>query len=195
MLKALYLAGLAVEIAIRIPRERQRRQIQMRDQRVSLAERRLLGLLFIGTFLLPIVYIFTSWLDRADYRWSETTKVRAGGVGSIVLSAGLWLFWRAHVDLGQNWSPSLEIGERQTLVTCGVYRSIRHPMYASHWLWSIAQVLLLQNWIAGPAGLALFLPLYLMRVPQEEQMMLDHFGAAYRAYLLRTGGVIPRIRR
>jgi protein-S-isoprenylcysteine O-methyltransferase Ste14 len=99
------------------------------------------------------------------------------------------------VDLGQNWSPSLEIGEQQTLVTHGVYRRIRHPMYAAHWMWSIAQALLLHNWIAGPAGLVCFLPLYLMRVPREEQMMFDHFGAAYRAYITRTGRVIPRIRR
>ena len=67
-------------------------------------------------------------------------------------------------------------------------------MYASQWLWSTAQALLLQNWIAGWAGLALFLPLYLSRVPREEQMMLDRFGGAYHAYMDRTGRVVPRLR-
>jgi protein-S-isoprenylcysteine O-methyltransferase Ste14 len=195
VLKALYLGGIVVEIVIRLPRERQRRQIQMRDQRVSCLERGLLGLLFVGTFLIPIVYIVTSWFDRANYRWSKTTKAGAGGLGTVLFGAALWLFWRAHVDLGPNWSPSLEIGEGQTLVTHGVYHRIRHPMYASHWVWSIAQALLLQNWIAGPASLVLFLPLYLVRMPREEQMMLDHFGDAYRAYITRTGRVVPRIRR
>lgn len=122
-------------------------------------------------------------------------KARAGIVGTVLFGAALWLFWRAHVDLGQNWSPSLEIGERQTLVTRGMYRQIRHPMYASHWLWSIAQTLLLHNWIAGPASVVGFLPLYLVRVPREEQMMRDHFGDAYRAYVAQTGRVLPRIRR
>lgn len=195
VLKVVYLAGLVVEIVIRLPRERQRRQIQMRDQRVSRMERGLLGLLFAGTFFLPIVYIVTGWFNRANYRWSAATQARAGGLGSMLFGAALWLFWRAHIDLGQNWSPSLEIGERQSLVTRGVYQRIRHPMYASHWLWSIAQVLLLQNWIAGPASLVLFLPLYLLRVPREEQMMVDHFGDDYRAYMSRTGRVVPRIRR
>ena len=68
-----------------------------------------------------------------------------------------------------------------------------HPMYASQWLWSVAQPLLLQNWIAGWSGLLLFLPLYLSRVPREEQMMLVQFGEAYRAYMRRTGRVIPRL--
>jgi protein-S-isoprenylcysteine O-methyltransferase Ste14 len=35
------------------------------------------------------------------------------------------------------------------LVREGVYRSVRHPMYASERLWGIAQALLLQNWVAG----------------------------------------------
>ena len=67
-------------------------------------------------------------------------------------------------------------------------------MYASQRLWSIAQVLLLQNWIAGFASLVTFIPLYLWRVPQEEQMMLEHFGHEYRSYVERTGRVIPRMR-
>ena len=66
-------------------------------------------------------------------------------------------------------------------------------MYASEWLWGIAQALLLQNWVAGWAGLALFTPLYVLRVPREERMMLDQFGEEYRAYMDRTGRVVPRI--
>ncbi len=48
-------------------------------------------------------------------------------------SAG-WLFWRPHIGLGRNWSPSLQLREEHTLVTKGVYHSIRHPMFASMWL-------------------------------------------------------------
>lgn len=193
-LKALYLAGIVAEIVIRAPYQRQRQQIQMRDQRVSLLERGLLNLLF-GSFLISMVYSCTPWLDRANYRWSVTTKARAGGLGAALLGVAVWIFWRAHSDLGQNWSPSLEIAERQTLVTRGIYGYIRHPMYASQWLWSIGQLLVLQNWIAGPASLLGFLPLYLLRVPREEQMMLDHFSDDYRDYMTRTGRVFPRIGR
>jgi len=191
---AIYFAGIVAEIVLRLPYDRRRRQIPKADQRVSAAEQGLLGGLFVGLMLLPLIYALTPWLDRADFRISPATRARAGWAGSAILAAAIWLFWRAHRDLGANWSPSLEIGEAHTLVTRGVYRHIRHPMYASQLLWSVAQPLLLPNWLAGPASLAAFLPLYLSRVPNEERMMLDHFGEAYRDYCARTGRVLPRLR-
>jgi protein-S-isoprenylcysteine O-methyltransferase Ste14 len=65
-------------------------------------------------------------------------------------------------------------------------------MYASQWLWSIAQILLLQNWLAGPLNFIFFIPFYILRVPAEETMMLDTFGDLYCEYLKKTGGVIPK---
>jgi protein-S-isoprenylcysteine O-methyltransferase Ste14 len=87
----------------------------------------------------------------------------------------------------------VEVTEKQTLVTQGIYRSIRHPIYAAMWLWGIAQALLLQNWIAGLATLVLFMPVYFVRVPREEQMMLDHFGQEYQTYLEHTGRIFPKL--
>jgi protein-S-isoprenylcysteine O-methyltransferase Ste14 len=193
-LKTLYFLGLLAEMLIRFPHERQRRQIRMVVDQVSGLERLLVGLVAVGLFLLPAVYVSTSWLNWADYRLSPRARGRAGGVGTALFAIAIWMFWRSHTDLGRNWSPSLEIREGHTLVSDGVYRSIRHPMYASIWLWGIAQTLLLQNWITGWASLVLFLPMYLLRVPREEQMMLEQFGEAYRAYMNHTGRVIPRFR-
>jgi protein-S-isoprenylcysteine O-methyltransferase Ste14 len=150
----------------------------------------LLLLLFLGNFILPLVYIFTPWLNFADY----TLPAWAGRLGVVILVGALMVFWRAHVDLGQNWSPTLQIREGHSLITNGLYRYIRHPMYASQWLWVIAQPLLLQNWIAGVGGLVAFLPMYFVWVPQEEQMMIDQFGEAYRAYRQRTGRILPRLK-
>jgi len=193
LFKAVYFAGLVVEMLLCIPHERQRRQIPKTDQRVTPTERSLLAGLFFAMLFLPVIYSLTTWLDFANYRLLPTTKARAGRIGTLLLAAAVWLFWRSHQDLGTNWSPSLEIGAQHTLTTQGVYRTIRHPMYASQCLWGLAQALLLHNWIAGFAGLVAFLPLYLVRVPREERMMLAHFGDAYRAYCAKTGCIVPRL--
>jgi protein-S-isoprenylcysteine O-methyltransferase Ste14 len=92
-----------------------------------------------------------------------------------------------------NWSPSLEIREKHELITRGIYGVIRHPMYASQWLWVIAQALLLQNWLAGIVNLIIFIPFYFMRVKAEETLMFDSFGEQYREYMKKTGAVLPKI--
>ncbi len=105
----------------------------------------------------------------------------------------MFVFWRSHADLGLNWSPSLEIREKHELITKGIYGIIRHPMYASQWLWVIAQPLLLQNWVAGVFNLIIFIPFYLLRVQAEEKMMIERFGEEYRDYMECTGAVLPKI--
>ena len=119
-------------------------------------------------------------------------NLQAETASAGMISTSVLVFTRAHVDLKSNWSPTLEIFEGHTLVTKGIYGYIRHPMYASQWLWSIAQILLLQNWLAGPLNLIFFIPFYILRVHAEEKMMLDTFGGPYREYLKKTGSVIPK---
>lgn len=105
----------------------------------------------------------------------------------------LWLFWRSHTDLGLNWSQTLELRENHQLIKEGVYRSIRHPMYASIWLWCLAQGLMLENWLAGwYAGVA-FALMYIVRTPREERMMCEKFGDDYRNYMRHTGRLLPRL--
>ena len=67
-------------------------------------------------------------------------------------------------------------------------------MYAAHWLWAIAQALLLQNWIAGLGMLILFFPLYSERAPREEKMMIEKFGGEYLKYMKRTGRIFPKFK-
>jgi protein-S-isoprenylcysteine O-methyltransferase Ste14 len=173
------------------PRARQAKRRAIVDNRLDVPETVFSFLAFIGMQVVPVVYSVTGWLGFADY----TLPVWAGWLGAATFAFALWIVWRSHRDLGRNWSPTLQVREGHRLVTEGIYRTIRHPIYASQWLWAAAQALLLWNWVAGLAGLVTFLPVYLYRVPTEERMMLDHFGPEYRAYMQRTGRVLPRVWR
>ena len=148
----------------------------------------LLGLAGIG-MLIPLVYVFSSVLDFADYMLPNWI----GWIGVLLFGVAIWLLWRSHADLGRNWTPTLGIRDEHRLVTEGVYTHIRHPMYAAHLLWAIAQVLMLHNWIAGYSFLVVAVPQYLLRVNDEENMMLEQFGEEYSAYMQRTGRLIPRL--
>jgi protein-S-isoprenylcysteine O-methyltransferase Ste14 len=65
-------------------------------------------------------------------------------------------------------------------------------MYAGIFLFAVAQGLLLQNWLAGWAGLVTVAFLYLVRTPREEKMMCEFFGDSYRDCMKRTGRLFPR---
>lgn len=186
--KIAYWAGILAEVLIRAPFARARKAATAVEQRISPTERALLGLLSLGGFVLPLIHSVTTWLRFADY----ALPLWAGWLGVAMLAVAVLIFARAHMDLRANWSPSLEIFEGHSLITSGIYAHIRHPMYTSQWLLVLAQMLLLQNWIAGPAGLIVFIPFYILRVRAEEQMMLKAFGDGYRSYVLKTGAVIPR---
>ncbi len=184
----IYFAGMILQIIIRAPFAQKHRKSKISKNRVTPQEKMALGLLSLGTLLIPLIYAFTHWLDFANYPLPNWT----GWLGIVILVAGLYVFWRAHVDLDANWSPSLEIREQHELITRGVYGVIRHPMYASQWLWVIAQPLLLHNWIAGILNVPFFLMFYLMRIKAEEQLMLEQFGTQYRSYMEQVGGVFPK---
>lgn len=186
--KLVYWIGLVVETALRAPLQKAMRAAPRTDRRASLTEKVLLNSLMVSMLILPLVYSVTPWLDFANY----SLPAWMGWLGVLLMTCALLVFARAHADLKSNWSPTLEIFAGHTLTTNGIYGYIRHPMYASQWLWVIAQILLLQNWLAGPIGLAVWIPFYILRTRAEEKMMLETFGETYREYMKKTGGVVPK---
>jgi protein-S-isoprenylcysteine O-methyltransferase Ste14 len=150
-------------------------------------DRVLLALVFVGSILLPVIFLVTPLLSFADYALPFGMTI----CGTIVMVAALWLFWRSHADLGINWSVTLELREGHELVSRGVYKRVRHPMYAAIFLFCIAQGLLLENWLAGWMATATFACMYLVRAPREEAMMIAHFGESYTTYMRRTGRLLP----
>jgi protein-S-isoprenylcysteine O-methyltransferase Ste14 len=140
-----------------------------------------------GLGLVPLVYVATAMPRFAAYGFHSALA----WLGFSFAIAALGMFHLTHRALGRNWSISLDVRENHELVTSGVYRRVRHPMYSAFWLWAIAQALLLPNWIAGFAGLVGFGTLFFGRVAREERMMLETFGDGYRAYMARTGRVFP----
>ncbi len=141
---------------------------------------------FLGT-IAGVVYVFAP--QRA--RWamlSMPTWSRWMGVGLGIVSVPLFRW--THDALGKNWAVALVTKEGHTLVTSGPYRWVRHPMYSTIFLQSIAYFLLSANWVIGISGLGTSI-LCVARVDEEEALMIEEFGDQYRAYMERTGRFLP----
>jgi len=107
-------------------------------------------------------------------------------VGLVTIALFLWV----HRALGENWSTSVETKEQHALVTSGPYRWVRHPMYTTMFVWTLAFFLLSANWFVGITWLALSI-LAASRAGREEAALIETFGAEYQAYVQRTGRFLP----
>lgn len=186
---AIWLFGLVAWAAIRLPHRRRAARTETVVQHRTAGDRLALAAATLGLSVIPGLHLLTGFPEIADYRF----RPWMGWAGLVVQISCLALFFQSHRQLGRNWSVSLEIRRKHHLVTDGLYRYVRHPMYSSFWLWAIAQALLLPNFVAGSAGLIGVGILYFSRVGREEQLMAETFGSDYDAYRSRTGRLFPRI--
>ena len=186
--KAIILASSIAMVIIRAPHLQRSRGVKVVRSGRGALELVLLTLAWLA-FFVPLVWVVAPVFAFADY----SLRPVPFAAGVVCLVVGLWLFARSHADLGTNWSVTLEVREKHQLVTQGVYRTLRHPMYSAFLLYSTGQALVVPNWIAGPSyGVAIAL-LFAFRVGPEERMMLQEFGKDYEAYKRRTKRLVPGI--
>ena len=174
---------------IRYPFERRAKRRRVERTRRGTAETLRMAISFSGLGLVPGISVATGWPEfaRTDPSWWQI------GLGALAMVLALVLFRKTHKALGRMWSVSLDIREKHELVTSGIYRRLRHPMYTAFWTMALAQALLVPNWIAGPAGLVGFGILFFFRIGPEERMMEETFGEAYRDYCRKTARIIPGV--
>src|SRR6267154_3847319 len=153
--KALVLAGTVVLMAIRAPHGHRSPSVKVATSYKTPLETGLLVLAWVG-FFVPLIWVASPAFSFAEYALG--TGLLVAGVMCLVI--GLWLFYRSHADLGTNWSITLEVREQHRLITRGVYRQIRHPMYSALVLYALGHALVSPNWVAGSSNLIAFVVLF-----------------------------------
>jgi protein-S-isoprenylcysteine O-methyltransferase len=145
--------------------------------------------LIVATYVIAFVGPFL--LDTSGVGVTHAGSMLAW-IGLAIGFAGLGIrVWSMRV-LGQDYTRSLRTREAQIIVERGPYRLVRHPGYVGSILvWAGSRLAV--NWLVALAtALALFL-VYAYRISAEEQMLVNHFGDAYRAYKTRTWRLVPYV--
>ena len=186
--KTVVLAGAVVIVLIRAPHGRRSRTVKVARSHKTPLETLLLVLAWLG-FFVPLIWVASPAFSFAEYRLRSGPLV----AGLTCLAIGLWLFFRAHADLGTNWSVTLELRQEHRLISQGVYRAVRHPMYSALALYAIGQALVIPNWVAGFSNVTALAVLLALRLGAEEKMMAGQFGDEYAAYSARTKRFVPGI--
>lgn len=165
-----------------------------RGRSVALSDmtpRRRVLLAVVSLSLAPIyLYYFTPLLDR----FGLILPSWIGCAGNALLAAAVALFTWSHTSLGTNWTAKVDVATGQRLITTGPYRWVRHPMYSSLLLMSVALLIATANPIVAlPFGVSITI-MYMDRVDAEERIMAHGFGEPYAEYMARTGRLTPRFR-
>jgi protein-S-isoprenylcysteine O-methyltransferase Ste14 len=114
-------------------------------------------------------------------------------VGLAVCCLAVPLGLSARHTLGRFYVPDPEILPGQMLVTRGPYRYVRHPLYTAAFLWSAGLSLLLRSLWGLAVLIVILLPAVLIRIREEEAMLVDEFGDEYRSYASRTWKLLPYV--
>jgi len=118
--------------------------------------------------------------------------LRATGIVMVLGATALML--AAQLDLGASWRVGIDEGARPGLVTGGLYRYSRNPIYVAMLTALLGFALLLPSWIS--LGLLIGAGLGIRRhVRDEEAYLARTYGEEYRRYAARVGRFVPGVGR
>ncbi|MCF8368069.1 MAG: isoprenylcysteine carboxylmethyltransferase family protein [Bacteroidales bacterium] len=148
----------------------------------------LAGLTFRLTLTSSLIGIIIFLIDPGIMKWSQIMIhpfIRLSGV--VFGVCAIILFYWALRSLGNNFFASLKMKEGHQLITSGLYKWSRHPMYVAFVIMWLSFFLLSANWFIGSTGLVTYVIIFIWRIPKEERMLTEHFGARYLNYKKQTG--------
>ena len=113
-------------------------------------------------------------------------------IGLALILLGYTILFIGHFTLRRFHSSTLVIREDHKLVTHGIYRLVRHPMYLGVLLVAIGMPVFVSS-LAGFLIMLILIPILLIRIRIEERLLIDEFGEEYQAYQRSTRKLIPFI--
>ena len=131
----------------------------------------------------------TLWLEIWPIS-DHSLSLRA--VGAAIYTLGLVMAILGRVQLGENWSDieTARVLSQQSVVSRGIYRYIRHPIYVGDLLLVTGLELSLNSWLV--LGVILLMPVVIWKALREEEMLKATLPG-YAEYCRQTRRFIPFI--
>ena len=118
--------------------------------------------------------------------WEQIGRI----IGIPLTLYGVLMIGLGILNLGRNLQAEPHPKDNATLVTSGVYRIVRHPIYSGIILGWIGWGLFNRAELTAILALVLLLPFFDVKTRREERMLAAKFPA-YAAYQTRVRKLIP----
>jgi protein-S-isoprenylcysteine O-methyltransferase Ste14 len=136
----------------------------------------------VALVMLLLMWNLAAWLPGpVAPGWHVSAALGLVAIGAAFDLAALWAFHRARTTVNP-----MKPQASAHLVTGGVYRLTRNPMYLGLVLFlSAAVVYLWSPWaVLGPVGFVAYINRF--QIGPEERVMRERFGAAFEPYSQRV---------
>ena len=148
-------------------------------------------------FALPwIIVLFAGFGVCANHLVTEhgslyiLTIQSSAGLALVVI--GYAFIIAAHITLWRLYSSTLVIKEDHKLITYGIYRFTRHPIYLGVITVCIGFAVYASS-LYGFLIMSANIPVFLIRIRLEEKLLTEEFQDAYQKYKKTTKKLIPFI--
>jgi protein-S-isoprenylcysteine O-methyltransferase Ste14 len=113
-------------------------------------------------------------------------------VGFALIVIGFVILFVAHLTIGRFHVSTVAIRKDHQLITHGIYRFVRHPIYLGVIIIASGIPVYCSS-LGGFLIMSALIPIFLNRIRMEERLLIEEFGDAYRGYRETTRKLIPFI--
>ncbi len=137
----------------------------------------------------PFVYLINpQWMAWSKLGLPEWARWLGVGIGILSTFGIYWLF----SSIGNGITPTSATRKEHKLITNGIYRYIRHPLYTFGASMFVSFGMMADSWYIAALGVLTFI-IMAIRTPKEEANLIEKFGDEYREYMKRTGRFFPKL--
>lgn len=140
---------------------------------------------------LPLLAMFAAAPFERTYIYGGPPPVWLSALGLLLELLGMWLALGARMQLG--FFSSGRSADNAALVKRGVYRYVRHPVYAGTFLVTLAWPLVYGAPVTAFVTFIVGSVFCYRRMKAEDAAMLKQFGREYEEYMRETDALIPTI--
>jgi protein-S-isoprenylcysteine O-methyltransferase Ste14 len=155
---------------------------------------RFIGALF---FCGSVLVLLGPVLDLAGTvgRTSQIDALVVQGFGVVLAVAALPLVVAAQRQMGASWRVGVDPEERTELVTAGLFRVVRNPIYSGMVLMAFGIALMVPNGVSFAAAVDFLVAVELQVRTIEEPYLRRVHGSSFESYVARSGRFLPAIGR